>query len=245
MVASQIADSFVPAALYVTWTSEGGFRREAPHSYILLYSTPNPAQATKSKGQTFGQAISRSLSAMSVQQRALLGKLPSEAVLAEAIIAGVVASPSPSPPEVKVYSDSVFFNFYALGISILAAPLAGYKPNPAKALDATRLRIQSIDIFNSDSKKNTKYAPFSSLSLVFPTHPELLITASTNGKDFVQHLGEPERKGGGEGPSSGMGIWCEWPKEGVMVEFDAQGPQAWERGKDAKWICITIFEPSA
>jgi hypothetical protein len=75
---------------------------------------------------------------------------------------------------------------------------------------------------------------------VFPT---------TSGKDFVAALGEPDRKGGGAGPSSGsIGIWCEWSKDGIMVEFggdDARGPQAWERGKDAVWRVITLFTPKS
>ena len=77
---------------------------------------------------------------------------------------------------------------------------------------------------------------------------ELSVLADTSGKDFVQALGEPDRKGGGAGPSSGsIGIWCEWSKDGVMVEFggdEAKGPQAWERGKDAAWKIITIFSPT-
>ncbi|KIM85123.1 hypothetical protein PILCRDRAFT_817104 [Piloderma croceum F 1598] len=76
--------------------------------------------------------------------------------------------------------------------------------------------------------------------VVFPT---------TSGKDFVATLGEPDRKGGGAGPSSGsIGIWCEWSKDGIMVEFggdDARGPQAWERGKDAVWRVITLFIPKS
>jgi len=78
--------------------------------------------------------------------------------------------------------------------------------------------------------------------------PKVDVHADTSGKDFVQTLGEPDRKGGGAGPSSGsIGIWCEWSKDGVMIEFggdEAKGPQAWERGKDAIWKIITIFPPS-
>jgi len=81
-----------------------------------------------------------------------------------------------------------------------------------------------------------------------PRPPNLDVLADTSGKDFVQALGEPDRKGGGAGPSSGsIGIWCEWPKDGIMVEFggdEAKGPQAWERGKDAVWKIITIFSPT-
>lgn len=79
--------------------------------------------------------------------------------------------------------------------------------------------------------------------------PSFDVLPSTSGKDFVATLGEPDRKGGGAGPSSGsIGIWCEWSKDGVMVEFggdEAKGPQAWERGKDAVWRVITIFAPKA
>jgi len=67
------------------------------------------------------------------------------------------------------------------------------------------------------------------------------------GKDFVAALGEPDRKGGGSGPSSGsIGIWVEWTRDGLMVEFggdDSRGPQAWERGKDALWRVISVFSP--
>ena len=81
-----------------------------------------------------------------------------------------------------------------------------------------------------------------------PRPPKLNVLADTSGKDFVQALGEPDRKGGGAGPSSGsIGIWCEWSKDGVMVEFggdEAKGPQAWERGKDAVWKILTIFSPT-
>lgn len=75
------------------------------------------------------------------------------------------------------------------------------------------------------------------------------VQLSTSGKDFVATVGEPDRKGGGAGPSSGsIGIWCEWSKEGIMVEFggeEARGPQAWERGKDAVWRVITVFSPKS
>ena len=66
-------------------------------------------------------------------------------------------------------------------------------------------------------------------------------------QELVSVLGEPDRKGGGAGPSTGsIGIWCEWSKDGLMIEFggdDARGPGAWERGKDAVWKVITLFQP--
>ncbi|XP_006454648.1 hypothetical protein AGABI2DRAFT_189890 [Agaricus bisporus var. bisporus H97] len=71
----------------------------------------------------------------------------------------------------------------------------------------------------------------------------------TTGKEFVQALGEPDRKGGGTGPSSGsIDIWCEWTKDGIMVEFggsQAKGPNVWETGKDAVWKVVTLFRPGA
>jgi hypothetical protein len=70
------------------------------------------------------------------------------------------------------------------------------------------------------------------------------VSAETIGKDFVAELGEPDRKGGGAGPYS-INIWCEWTKEGVMVEFGdhARGPQAWDKGKDANWKVISFYPP--
>ncbi|KAL0951391.1 hypothetical protein HGRIS_008087 [Hohenbuehelia grisea] len=79
--------------------------------------------------------------------------------------------------------------------------------------------------------------------------PQVVISPETMGKDLVSCLGEPDRKGGGAGPSSGsIGIWCEWSKDGLMVEFggdEARGPQAWERGKDAVWRVISLFPPKS
>nr|GAT44069.1 predicted protein [Mycena chlorophos] len=113
----------------------------------------------------------------------------------------------------------------------------------------------AIDIYNIPKTKPAanKGSSTRKAELAFATYLDLPITLrstfavgpETTGKDFVEALGEPARKGGGAGPSSGsIGIWCEWTKDGVMVEFggiEATGAQAWERGKDAVWRVMTLF----
>ncbi|KAG2045002.1 hypothetical protein BDR03DRAFT_937696 [Suillus americanus] len=173
-------------------------------------------------------------------------------------------------PEVKSYSDAVYFNYYPLGISFLFIPQKGYKPTGGlkfEDLQVDSLVLDSINIYNAPKPKTPTKTTTSSRTaeLAFSTYPELKwrlslspeasasnessieISLTTNGKDFVSCLGEPDRKGGGTGPSSGsIGIWCEWSKHGIMVEFggdEARGPQAWERGKDAIWRVITVFSP--
>ncbi|KAH7104094.1 hypothetical protein BKA62DRAFT_693510 [Auriculariales sp. MPI-PUGE-AT-0066] len=73
----------------------------------------------------------------------------------------------------------------------------------------------------------------------------LALDAGTTGQQVLEQLGEPDRKGGGTGPSAGsIGIWCEWSRLGVMVEFggdEARGPQAWDKGKLAIWSNLTLF----
>jgi len=150
-------------------------------------------------------------------------------------------------PEIKIYSDAVYYNYFQLGISILFQPAAGYKPGELSQLDTSKLLLKSIDIYNGSE---TKYATYPGYPLIFSpsTTKTVSITPQTSGKDFVSALGEPDRKGGGNGPMSGsIGIWCEWPKLGLMVELggeDARGPQAWEKGKDATWKTITLFAPT-
>ncbi|KAG1846861.1 hypothetical protein F4604DRAFT_1816083 [Suillus subluteus] len=173
-------------------------------------------------------------------------------------------------PEVKSYSDAVYFNYYPLGISFLYIPQKGYKPTGGLKLEDLQvdsLVLDSINIYNAPKPKATPAKTTTSsrtAELAFSTYPVLKwklslspeasasnesieISLTTNGKDFVSCLGEPDRKGGGSGPSSGsIGIWCEWSKHGIMVEFggdEARGPQAWERGKDAIWRVITVFPP--
>lgn len=174
--------------------------------------------------------------------------------------------------QTKVYPDAVFVNYYPLGCSIEYRPTNGYKP-PSNVqsitdLHAKNLALDKIDIYNSPSeydepnntppptsqktksKTKTEFAKYPNLPLAitFSHEPKSMsVLAESTGKDFVAALGEPDRKGGGAGPSSGsINIWCEWAKEGVMVEFggrDARGPQAWDNGKDVKWKVISFYPP--
>jgi hypothetical protein len=169
--------------------------------------------------------------------------------------------------QVKAYPDAVFVNYCALGCSIEYRPTNGYKPPPGvqsiAELQTNNLALEKIDIYNStyDNEPDTSatstsstaaptFAKYSNLPLMITSSHESLsmsVSADSSGKDFVAALGEPDRKGGGAGPSSGsINIWCEWTKEGVMVEFggrDARGPQAWDKGKDARWKVISFYPP--
>lgn len=184
-------------------------------------------------------------------------------------LAGKASKREAATPEVKSYSDAVYFNYYALGISFLFKPANGYVPKTGLKLEELQTRalvLDGVDIYNvpppkagANASRATK-SPYTS----YPLSPTTLslatiegknrpqsfdVSPQTTGKDFVSTLGEPDRKGGGAGPSSGsIGIWCEWTKDGVMVEFggeESKGPQAWERGKDAVWKIMSIFARKA
>lgn len=179
-------------------------------------------------------------------------------------IASLIDVPDASQPQVKVYADAVYFNYYALGFSTLFKPVNGYKPSSDGKLDHDNLVLDSIDIYNATA--TTK--PKSKLTPIYSTYPQspivisldgktsdekdrpqsISVTPMTTGKEFVECIGEPDRKGGGTGPSSGsISIWCEWSKDGIMIEFggnDSSGAQAWEKGKDAPWKIITLYKPS-
>lgn len=208
---------------------------------------------------------------MASDLKQLLGQKPSSSALSQHISALASSSSSPADitPEVKSYSDAVYFNYYPLGLSILFIPVNGYKPKTGltrKDLQDDNLEIDGIDIYNVPKPKDNAARATKSPYTTYPISPIVLslvslppdkdgkaraesinITPETTGKEFVLVMGEPDRKGGGAGPSSGsIGIWCEWVKDGVMVEFggeESRGPQAWERGKDAVWKVISIFPP--
>lgn len=201
----------------------------------------------------------------------LFGSHPSSSALADYISSlFTLTNQHPIPPEIKSYPDAVYFNYFAVGLSLLFSPINGYKPATElglKDLHDKSLVLESIDLYNvpkrNSSNDQSKAASSRSAELAFSTFPVVPFTLSlvtkaddkrpltldvlpeTTGKEFVVTLGEPDRKGGGAGPSSGsIGIWCEWSKDGIMVEFggdEAKGPQAWERGKDAVWKIITVF----
>ena len=196
--------------------------------------------------------------------RDLLGHSPSSHQLTVYLSTLTTTIPT---PEIKAYPDAVYFNYHSLGLSLLFVPLNGYKPRSNASrqdLLDTQLVLDGIDIYSSTSSSNlagetgsqrSTYSPYPITPIVIAISPEsggdiarpsfLNITQHMVGKEFVTLLGEPDRKGGGSGPSSGsIGIWVEWSRDGLMVEFggdDSRGPQAWERGKDAPWKVISIF----
>jgi hypothetical protein len=192
--------------------------------------------------------------------RSLLGCSPSSTELRKytAFLAAKASLDQPISPEIKSYSDAVYFNYYKLGLSLQFVPKDGYKPSSGLKqieLKNDKLSLDSIYLYSGDSS----YSAHPLSPLVFNLNPNakdkdgnllsrpsaLQVYRETSGKDFVKALLEPDRKGGGTGPSSGsIGIWCEWSKDGIMVEFggaEAKGPHAWEQGKDALWKTITIF----
>ncbi|KAI0257667.1 hypothetical protein BJV78DRAFT_1164224 [Lactifluus subvellereus] len=207
----------------------------------------------------------------SVNVRELLGRYPSSQDLAAYLsaLSSRVSSSQSATPEIKSYADAVYFNYYAFGLSLLFAPINGYKPRSGASrqdLQDAHLILDGIDIYNSvlakvpDGKtesRSSTYSTYPITPITITVSPEtkegtprsstLNITHSMVGKEFVAALGEPDRKGGGSGPSSGsIGIWVEWTRDGLMVEFggdDSRGPQAWERGKDAPWRVISVFSP--
>lgn len=194
--------------------------------------------------------------------RDLLGQSPSSPILATYLSS--LSSHVPIP-EIKSYPDVVYFNYYSLGLSLLFIPINGYTPSAvSQDLQDTLLVLDGIDIYNNlcadNSDANTAsrspaYSSYPITPIVLTVLPEtkertprpsgLAITRNMTGKEFVAALGEPDRKGGGSGPSSGsIGIWVDWTRDGLMVEFggdDSRGPQAWERGKDAPWRVVSVF----
>ncbi|KZT72781.1 hypothetical protein DAEQUDRAFT_762593 [Daedalea quercina L-15889] len=198
----------------------------------------------------------------------LLGLHPSSHELASHIssLTARAAKADATVPEVKSYADAVYFNYFALGLSLLFKPVGDYKPKIGLKREDLRdsdLVLDGIDIYNvvKSSKPSTAKPfvayPMSPLVLTLSSQPpeqdakprpsQFEVKHETTGKEFVASMGEPDRKGGGAGPSSGsIGIWCEWSRDGVMVEFggeESRGPQAWERGKDAVWKVISVFPP--
>lgn len=184
----------------------------------------------------------------------LIGKQPSAHVLAQ-FLATLSTGTTPAP-DVKSYSDVVYFNYSTLGISFQFSPRNGYKPATGLRREQLRdddLQLEAVDIYNASSAHAPAFSTYpclpTELHLTGATPTVITIAKDTTGKEFVGWLGEPTRKGGGTGPSSGsIHIWCEWSQYGIMVEFggnDARGPQAWERGGEAVWRVVTVFVPKS
>ncbi|KAK4046197.1 hypothetical protein OIV83_006272 [Microbotryomycetes sp. JL201] len=165
-------------------------------------------------------------------------------------------------PQIKSYSDIVYLNYHAIGASCQLQPEQGYRP-PSTAvsladLDLERLSVCAVDIYNHEAKHNqldakkkrpaahAEYAawPAYPVSITCPARegdqqPTTLdVLPQTVGRDFVETLGEPDRKGGGEGS---IGIWAEWTNLGVLAEFASSGLKAWDHGAQAQWTVLTLF----
>ena len=135
--------------------------------------------------------------------------------------------------QIKAYPDAVFVNYHNFGCSIEYRPTNSYKPSSniqsITDLQTNNLALDKIDIYNSPhedesaspspptskktrSKTTPTFAKYPSLPLTITfSHEPKSMSVSTNstGKDFIAALGEPDRKGGGSGPSSGsINIWC-------------------------------------
>ncbi|KAG7099057.1 hypothetical protein E1B28_000932 [Marasmius oreades] len=201
----------------------------------------------------------------------LFGLSPQSETLSE-FLKSISPSSGLRVPEVKSYPDAVYFNYHQLGLSLLFKPVQGYKPKMGLSrndLEEGKLTVDGIDLYNTPSQQSSGEKSRKKATFTFSTYPispiilkleaeikdrdgkviprpeQFVVQRETQGKAFVEYLGEPDRKGGGSGPSSGsIGIWCEWLKDGILVEFggaEARGPQAWETGKDAVWKVITLF----
>ncbi|KZT30697.1 hypothetical protein NEOLEDRAFT_1054022 [Neolentinus lepideus HHB14362 ss-1] len=208
--------------------------------------------------------MSREDSTSTPNIRDLFGNPPSSRDLAKFLVSLSASQDKPrEEPEVHIYPDVVYFNYYSLGLSLNFTPVDGYKPQSSEglqSLDKERLWLSGVDVYNKietvqeQEKKVYDTYPLMPLILALPsentndkTEPSALkVTPKTTGKRFIECLGEPDRKGGGVGRGLGPNIWCEWLKHGIMIEFggpEAKGPKAWETGKDALWQCITLFRP--
>lgn len=123
-------------------------------------------------------------------------------------------------PEIKSFSDSVYFTYADLGLSLIfqPRPRSGYKLRAGLGrteLEDERLKLMSIDVYNSEAtledpstatstslSKTTKWGQFKAYPLVvqYPLVDgggvgEMEILEETRGKEFTTVLGEPDRKG--------------------------------------------------
>lgn len=156
------------------------------------------------------------------------------------------------------FTDVTFYNYKDLGLSLQFKPVARYQP-PRGAiarrtdLQQELLRLFTIDVY-SDSYENFPIA------LTYPSPPDpkgneadkngesyssMELSKNTTGEHLVQHLGEPDRKGGGE--SKSVGVWLEWTSLGLMCEFSSiHGAGRWDKANGAGSATVSIwsfFEP--
>ena len=202
----------------------------------------------------------------------------------ETLIAALGGPPSPTAPEVKSYSDAIFHNYHTLGFSISFTP---------PKTGSTPPNLTQIDIFNPpfgpSSRRKESWTGYSSprlpITFRFPsttitvpgpegksstvTRPEVLrVERESTGRDFVECLGEPSRKGGGTGF---MPPWLEWAsvelkcihgdgavRIGVLIELRDPGSGErmteeqqkmgagglWDRAARWPWGTLKLFDPN-
>ncbi|SJX64195.1 uncharacterized protein SRS1_14850 [Sporisorium reilianum f. sp. reilianum] len=160
-------------------------------------------------------------------------------------------------PEVKAYPDVVYHNYKALGLSLqYEAATPGMDASKCSPRDQ---RLAAIDIYSGHD--DTKWTCFPALPLsvhVTSSEVEITIKHDSKGKDLVNDLGEPQRKGGGAGDRSGPAAWMEWSLQlkspsgsetrrdfKMQVELAgaaARGANRWnaERAGTCNWAVLTI-----
>jgi hypothetical protein len=157
---------------------------------------------------------------------------------------------SPLELEIKAYPGIVYHNYPCLGLSLEYVQTKADRASEELLLDAIHIYNRQRDHGEILSKTFSRYPalPITLLRNEDPNQPTIKVTVGMTGKEYVEALGEPTRKGGGHGPSSGsINMWCEWTSLGIMVEFggtEARGPDAWDRGGNAVWEELTIFTTS-
>ncbi|KAL9936909.1 hypothetical protein V8E36_004144 [Tilletia maclaganii] len=188
--------------------------------------------------------------------------------LIEALAPGADAHEILRSADRKQYPDVTYLNCLSLGISILL-----------ESVQSKPFKVAGIDIYNhapeAAERKATKasYGPFPAYPIRIMNFEakqgqaiSLELTPATTGVDFVRAFGEPDRKGGGEGPTGrGPAAWLEWTgmyakptgaagdgpaqtRISIMVELGgegARGPRRWEAGNAdlSVWKVLTIGIP--
>jgi hypothetical protein len=245
--------------------ARGGGRRAAKSlpSFNVLASLQNATPTTETMANEGSTTASTSAG---ISLHTFLGFAPTSSRLSSHLARLSTATGLDSTPEpaIKAFSDVVYYAYMPLGVTLVFQPTGSYKPKTGgeAELQVDKLRLASIDVYNhtavldpptatlaATSKRTTKpiHSPFPAYPILIShpsldpsSPPELFNLLPTSlGKDFVTALGEPERKGGGEGS---IGIWTEWTGVGVLVEYASGGLQAWDKGGEAVWRTVTIFE---
>ena len=222
----------------------------------------------------------------------LFNILPSSPLIT-AFIASLEPSSSPRP-EIRLYPDTIFHNHHSLGLSLCflpsitppiisdstqwklnrldifnppCPPIAppgrrskwpwdGYLPPP---LPIT-VRFPTTTVTLSPGKPNEE-------SSTIERPAEFSIQSSTTGREFVQHFGEPSKKGGGS--NAFIPPFLEWNDVelvgsngekthiGIMVELRNPGSHevlteerkrtgaggVWDRAADWEWAGLKVFDP--